>query len=69
MLGSLLGKPEVWVGLFFTTDESMHYTEGIYVDDIVVRACMSGTCAGGSPEFLKLSGGVTQQRKVIAESP
>jgi M6 family metalloprotease-like protein len=68
-LGNLLGQPQVWVGLFFASDVSTHYAEGIYVDDIVVRTCLSGYCAGGGPAFGQLSGGTTQQMRVIAETP
>jgi hypothetical protein len=48
-LGNLLGRANVWVGLFFSSDASVHYTAGIYADNIVVRKCLSGACTGGAP--------------------
>jgi hypothetical protein len=36
-LGDLTGQPNVWIALMFTSDGSINYTEGAYVDDIVLR--------------------------------
>ncbi|MGC8873831.1 MAG: M6 family metalloprotease domain-containing protein [Chloroflexia bacterium] len=36
-LGNLLGQPQVWVALVFTSDYSVHYTEGAYVDNVLLR--------------------------------
>jgi hypothetical protein len=35
-LGSLLGRPRVWIALAFSSDESFSLPEGAYVDDIVL---------------------------------
>ncbi len=42
--GNLVGQPQVWVALVFTSDGAVVYPEGAYVDDVVLRACMWGTC-------------------------
>lgn len=47
-LGDLTGEPEVWVALWFSSDASVYYSEGAYVDDILVRKCTTGNCAGSS---------------------
>ena len=36
-LGSVLGQPEVWIALVFTTDFDTNFAEGAYVDNIVLR--------------------------------
>lgn len=36
-LGSLLGKPKVWIALIFETDASIRLFEGAYVDNVLVR--------------------------------
>jgi hypothetical protein len=44
-LGNLLGQPQVWVALRFSSDGSNTYAEGGYVDNIVLRKCpMGGAC-------------------------
>lgn len=42
----MIGQPQVWVGLYFHSDSDSTggYIEGAYVDDIVVRKCVSGGC-------------------------
>jgi len=46
-LGDLTGEPEVWVALTFSSDGSLNYPEGAYVDDIVVRKSVTGASALG----------------------
>lgn len=50
-LGNLLGRPQVWVELWFFSDASVNYPEGAYVDNIILRKCPEGaTCLpGGLP--------------------
>jgi len=36
-LGDLRGQPAVWIAFVFTSDPSLTYAEGAYVDDIVLR--------------------------------
>lgn len=44
-LGSLLGRPQVWVKLRFYSDYSVTYPEGAYIDNVVLRRCPQGaTC-------------------------
>ncbi len=45
-LGNLLGRSSVWVALLFISDGSITYSEGAYVDNIVLRKCMYASCAG-----------------------
>ena len=65
-LGNLLGQPAVWVALWFTSDESTHYAEGVHVDDILVRRCMQASCVGGQPEFVQPAGVDGQQVRQIS---
>ncbi len=47
-LGNLLGQPNVWIAIVFSSDSSATFAEGGYVDDIVLRKCPSGgTCPAG----------------------
>ncbi|MCS6843587.1 MAG: S8 family serine peptidase, partial [Caldilineales bacterium] len=44
-IGNLLGRSQVWVELWFYSDSSITYPEGVYVDNIVLRRCPQGaTC-------------------------
>ena len=45
-LGDLRGQPQVWVAFIFSSDYSISYAEGAYVDNIVLRRCMVTTCPG-----------------------
>jgi hypothetical protein len=42
-LGNLLGQPEVWVALVFDSNYTVNYSEGGYVDNIVLRKYMSAS--------------------------
>ena len=47
-LGNLLGQPNVWIAIVFSSDSATTFAEGGYVDDIVLRKCPSGgTCPAG----------------------
>ena len=48
--GSMIGQPQVWVGLYFHSDSDStgEYIEGAYVDDILVRKCVGGGCPTGT---------------------
>ncbi|MDP1546348.1 MAG: M4 family metallopeptidase [Anaerolineales bacterium] len=60
-LGNLMGQPSVWVVLIFYSDSSVTYTEGGYVDDIVLRKCPSGgTCPAGSSAVLPGAGKIVE---------
>ncbi len=45
-LGDLRGQGQVWVAIIFTSDSALNYAEGAYVDNIVLRRCMTTTCQG-----------------------
>lgn len=48
-LGNLLGQSNVWIAIVFDTDSSVVYTEGGYVDNVLLRKCPSGTtCLPGA---------------------
>ena len=49
-LSSLAGQSSVWVALIFDSDGSIHYAEGGYVDDILVRKCVGGGCTLAEPD-------------------
>ncbi|MCL5962695.1 MAG: S8 family peptidase [Chloroflexi bacterium] len=44
-LGNLMGKPQVWVALVFSSSSSTNSAEGGYVDNIVVRKFVSASGA------------------------
>jgi len=37
-LGNVTGQSQVWIGFFFISDSAIRYPEGVYVDDITLRA-------------------------------
>jgi len=43
-MGSLLGQPNVWIALNFSTDATINYAEGGYVDNVVLRKCTGAGC-------------------------
>lgn len=60
-LGNLLGQPQVWVVLWFYSDSSITYSEGAYVDNIVLRRCPQGaTCPAGSSLALPAGSGIAE---------
>ena len=40
-LGSLLGEEQIWIAIAFSSDNSVAYAEGAYVDKIMVRKYVS----------------------------
>jgi M6 family metalloprotease-like protein len=69
LLGNLLGQANVWVGLFFVSDESVHYPGGIYVDNIDVIKCTSGACSSGVLESLPPASLGTPRHFTVDEIP
>jgi immune inhibitor A len=57
-LGNLLGQSNVWVAIEFYSDPSQNFAEGGYVDNVVLRKCMTGSCPAPSP-FVDLPSGAT----------
>ena len=41
-LGDVTGQPQVWIGFWFTSNSTNNYPEGVYVDDITIRAKIGG---------------------------
>ncbi len=66
MIGDLLGQPHVWIRLRFRSDESITYPEGAYVDNIVLRKCMTAFCPTSSTASLPARSRVSERR--VAES-
>jgi len=62
-LGSLLGHSQVWIAVVFRSDDSNTFAEGAYVDDLLVRKCVGGTCA--SSAFPAPGGGVNAQTAAL----
>lgn len=54
-LGSLIGQSEVYIGLYFENLTTAGYTEGVFVDDIILQKCTSTSCptsaAGSSAAY------------------
>ena len=48
-LSSYLGWANVWVAISFDSNGSVNYAEGGYVDNIVLRKCMTGSCPTSLP--------------------
>jgi hypothetical protein len=43
-LGNLTGQPNVWIALVFVSDGSTNMAEGAYVDNILLRRCVTSYC-------------------------
>jgi hypothetical protein len=43
-MGSLLGRPQVWIAFVFESDGSTALAEGAYLDDIQLMSCSGGPC-------------------------
>lgn len=41
-LGNLIGRPQVWVELWFVSDGNITRSEGVYVDNVELRWCPAG---------------------------
>lgn len=44
-LGNVTGQSDVWIGFLFASDSSVVYSEGAYIDDILLRKCVGGSCS------------------------
>lgn len=56
-LGNLLGRSSVWVAFVFASDGSVTYSEGAYIDNIVLRKCMYASCTGTASTEEEISEG------------
>jgi hypothetical protein len=43
-LSSRLGQPQVWIGFQFFSDSIITYSNGAFIDSVVVRKCVSHPC-------------------------
>jgi hypothetical protein len=43
-LGDLRGQPNVWIAIRFMSDFIFNEAHGVYLDNIYIRKCTSGTC-------------------------
>ena len=59
-LGNLMGQSQVWVALVFSSNGSIAYPEGAYVDDVVVRRCYQGPCSSDGSSALDAFPGMRQ---------
>jgi murein DD-endopeptidase MepM/ murein hydrolase activator NlpD len=59
-LGSLMGQSQVWVALVFSSNGSIAYPEGAYVDDVVVRRCFQEPCSSDGSGALDAFPGMWQ---------
>ncbi len=41
-IGNLLGRSQVWITLWFSSDSSVTRAEGVYVDNLALRVCPAG---------------------------
>jgi hypothetical protein len=59
---NMLGQPRVWVAIVFSSDSSITFDEGAYVDNTVLRLCPSGSsCPGAGPTLApEANGGVRE---------
>jgi serine protease len=65
-LGNLLGQPNVWIAIVFSSNPSTTFAGGGYVDDIVLRKCPSGgTCPAGLLQTISDNGQVSESSEHI----
>jgi hypothetical protein len=62
-LGSLLGGSGLYVALAFVSDQSGHFAEGAYVDNVLLRQCVGIYCPDAAPVMLS-----PQDRDVMIEA-
>ncbi|MGH2545165.1 MAG: hypothetical protein ACRDIB_20430, partial [Ardenticatenaceae bacterium] len=43
-MGTFLGQPNVWIALIFISDPINTLPEGAYVDNLLLRKCVSPSC-------------------------
>jgi hypothetical protein len=54
VLGDVRGQPQVWIAFAFTSNDSIHYSEGGFVDDVVVRKYIASGGSSGVTGGLRL---------------
>ena len=58
----LRGQPQVWVAIIFSSDFLDHYSEGGYVDNVVLRRCYETSCTGLNAPSLEPDGSLLIER-------
>jgi hypothetical protein len=76
-LGNVIGQPQVWIGVWFSTDSSTFSSEsGVAVDDLTLTTCYLATGCGPSPalsaasplpEGLKVESAVMSRKKAASQ--
>jgi hypothetical protein len=52
----LRGQPQVWVAIRFYSDFLYNFSEGAYVDNVVLRRCYEASCSGFNAPILEVDG-------------
>ena len=68
-LGNLLGQSNVWIRLRFRSDDSVTYSEGAYVDNVVLRKCTTGACSVSTAVPLPAGSRVIEHRMAESDIP
>jgi hypothetical protein len=55
-LGDLRGQSQVWIALIFHSNATINLPEGAYLDDILLRKCVGGTCTAPADPPMSLLG-------------
>lgn len=63
-LGNLMGQPNVWIALVFSSNASTNYAEGAHVDNIVLRKCSATACSSPAGPATGPAGGNLIERPV-----
>ena len=63
------GQPEVWIAFEFVSNESVHFPEGAYVDDVVVRKCAGGICPTAASAGAELSAARMRRAQTVVAHP
>jgi hypothetical protein len=58
----LRGQPQVWVAIWFTSDFMIYFSEGAYVDNVVLRRCYVASCSGLNAPSLEADGSLLIER-------
>ena len=50
-LGNLIGQSQIWIAFYFFSDDLLNYSEGAYIDDIVLRKCTTNCTQTYTPDI------------------
>lgn len=68
-LGNLMGRPQVWVELWFVSDASITRTEGVYVDNVELRWCPAGLSCPATSSVAPVAAELSEFPTEITRSP